>query len=171
MSTKLHERTFLESNTGAKACRRSMLGKPSTKADPLTNGWSLRHCLRSSARRALQMPDILVQSRWIEFEVNRRSRPIFRSPAGAICLVSGVSHRRTQRPLRGGPNAMRHDEKHQMGSFYLPYDSFSGCRQHNGRERRTAPSINFLLLRTYSPRAVFALDRVATLTHAATHAP
>jgi hypothetical protein len=37
---------------GMKCCRRNL---------SLTKGWSLRHCLRSSARRVRQMPDIVVR--------------------------------------------------------------------------------------------------------------
>ncbi len=60
-----------------------------------TNGWSLRHCLRSSARRALQIPDMAVRSqdalsshRW-----RRHGRVGRQTPkCGSICLVSNDQH-------------------------------------------------------------------------------
>lgn len=36
----------------------------------LTKGWSLRHCFRSSARRALQIPDIV----YCEWEKERKTK-------------------------------------------------------------------------------------------------
>jgi len=71
----MSEKMWLDKSTGIAYVRRVGISQDSLWTKPprfqlflrnagkLTNGWSFRHCFRSSARRGLQIPDI-VEKKW-----------------------------------------------------------------------------------------------------------